>query len=90
MNVDLDGVRTLRQVHEVLSQRWPGRNASAEAWLAHHEFAATLYTHVAKVDPDHHHEALFWAGQEQEAARALAQTADSSVAAVPGEVDSDV
>lgn len=90
MNVDVDGVRTLRQAHEVLNQRWPGRDASTAAWRAHHEFAATLYAHVAEVDPDHHHEALFWAGQEQEAARDLAQVAGSPIAAVPGEEDGNV
>lgn len=81
--------QTLQQAHEVVAQRWPGRDASSAEWRAHHEYAASLYTHIAKVDRAHHHEALFWAGQEQEAAQAVAQTADSPVAAVPGEGGED-
>jgi hypothetical protein len=63
----------LQQAHEFLRRGWPGRDTSASAWLAHHQRAAELYAHVAEVNPAHHHEALHWAGQEQESVRALAE-----------------
>ena len=64
-------VRTLRQAHESLTRLWPGRDASAAAWVAYHERAARLYEQVARVDADHHHEALYWAGYERDVAEAL-------------------
>jgi hypothetical protein len=60
----------LRQAHELLTPQWPGQNASVAAQVAYHEGAARLYEHVARVDPDHHHEALFWANEERHAAEA--------------------
>jgi hypothetical protein len=72
---DFAGVSTLQQAHEALRRQWPGRLASDAAWLAHHERAAGLYAHVARVDSDHHHEALFWAAQERESARRLVDKA---------------
>jgi hypothetical protein len=89
MNAEMDSVRTLQQAHELLARQWPGRSASSATWRAHHEYAAKLYAHVAEVDQDHHHEALFWAAQEQEAAHGLAETTDSSVAVTPGDGGGD-
>lgn len=68
----LDDVGTLQEAHEVVRRDWPGRGASAEDWLAHHERAAAVYAHVADVDAGHHHEAVFWASQERQAVRELA------------------
>jgi hypothetical protein len=64
-------VRTLQQAHEFLNRQWPGRGAPRSAWLDHHQVAAEVYTHVARVDLDHHHEALYLAGAEREHVRAL-------------------
>jgi hypothetical protein len=66
---------TLRQAQESLSRRWPGRDASVAAQVAYHERAAALYEHVARVDPGHHHEALYWAGFEREQVEALRSAA---------------
>jgi hypothetical protein len=69
---DFADISTLGQAHDALRRQWPGRFASDAAWLAYHERAAGLYAHIARVDADHHHEALFWASQERESARCLA------------------
>lgn len=66
-------VLTLRQAQEMVRREWPGRDAPDSAWLAYHQRAAQLYAQVARHDLDHHHEALFWAAQEQEAARVLTE-----------------
>jgi hypothetical protein len=72
-------VRTLPQAHEFLRRAWPGTEASTAAWLAHHALAERLYTHVANADPDHHHEALFWAGTEHENLRVLTARSNAEV-----------
>ena len=59
-------VRSLRQAHEALTQSWPGLDAPIAAQVAYHDRAVRLYQHVARVDPDHHHEALYWVGYERE------------------------
>jgi hypothetical protein len=65
-------VLTLRQAHEALHREWPGHDAPDSAWLAHHQRAANLYADVAEIDPEHRHEAMYWAQQERDAARAMA------------------
>lgn len=66
-------VQTLREAHEQVAREWPGRHASAAVFRAYYEQAARLYEQVARVDPDHYHEALYWAGQEREAAAACGE-----------------
>jgi hypothetical protein len=66
-------VRTLREAHEVLHREWPGHDAPGSAWLAHHQRAADLYADVAAIDPEHRHEAMYWARQERDAAKAVAE-----------------
>jgi hypothetical protein len=66
---------TLRAARELLTREWPGREAPVSAWLAYHQRAARLYKHVANVDPDHQHEALYWAGYERDQAQALRESA---------------
>jgi hypothetical protein len=66
--------RTLRAAQELLSREWPGNSPSASVALAYHRRAAALYAHVAETDPDHHHEALFWAQQERAAVLELQQS----------------
>lgn len=78
-------VETLARAQEIVAQHWPGRNATVAAWRAHHEYAANLYAQVAEVDAAHHHEALFWAGQEQAEALALDQIATPPSAGTPRE-----
>lgn len=57
---------TLRQAQALLTPLWPGLNAPVSAHVAYHERAARLYQHVARVDLDHHHEALYLAGYERD------------------------
>jgi hypothetical protein len=64
-------VRTLQDAHEQIAREWPGRHASAETFRAYYSRAAVLYEQVAATDPDHHHEALYWAQQERETAQEL-------------------
>lgn len=78
-------VRTLRQAEEFLHREWPGRDAPGPAWLAYHQHAAELYAHVARVDADHHHEALYRAGCERDAA--IAVTHGLLDSAADGEVE---
>jgi hypothetical protein len=75
MMTDESAVLTLRQAEELLIREWPGLSATGVAWLAYHQRAAELYAHIADVDRDHHHEALFLAAQERESARALTERA---------------
>ncbi|HEX5117119.1 MAG TPA: AMED_5909 family protein [Pseudonocardiaceae bacterium] len=79
------GQVTLRQAHELLTLHWPGLNASVAARAAYHERAASLYEHVARVDPDHHHEALFWANEERHAAEAAGAASSQCVRGAGGE-----
>lgn len=66
-------VSTLRAAHETVHRDWPGRHASAQAWLAYHQRAAALYRAVADVDQAHHHEALYMAQFATEAAQSFAR-----------------
>lgn len=63
-------VSTLGAAHELLTRQWPGDNASPAAWTAYHQHAADLYDQIARTDPDHQHEARYWAQQERSAAHA--------------------
>lgn len=74
-------VRTLRQAQQALTPHWPGLNAPVAAHVAYHERAARLYQHVARVDPDHHHEALYLASYERDQAEQLR----ASIGAAGGE-----
>lgn len=63
---------TLRQAQATVRRTWPGRDASDTVWQAYHERAAVLYAEAATHDLDHHHEALFLAQCEREAAQTFA------------------
>lgn len=65
-------VLTLRAAQEQINREWPGRDAHASAWRSYYERAVSLFERVAKVDADHHYEALYWAGQARESLRLLA------------------
>lgn len=75
-------VRTLQDAHEQVARGWPGRHASSEEFRAYHEQAARLYEQVTGSDPDHHHEALYWAQQERETAQEFA--ADPTKSTISG------
>jgi hypothetical protein len=69
------------QAHAELVRIRPGRDAPSAAWLAYYQRSAALYEQIAKVDPGHEAEALYWAQRERSragniAARIRAQTPD--------------
>ncbi|HEY3692333.1 MAG TPA: AMED_5909 family protein [Pseudonocardiaceae bacterium] len=73
--------RTLMQAHAELVRIRPGRDAPSAAWLAYYQRSVALYEQIAKVDPGHEAEALYWAQRERSragniAARIRAQTPD--------------
>jgi hypothetical protein len=67
--------RTLTAAHELLHREWPGDRCQVSVTLAYHRRAAALFAQVATTDPDHHHEALFYAQQERAELKALQQQA---------------
>jgi hypothetical protein len=75
---------TLRQAHELLAREWPGLDASVATQVAYRERAVRLYEHVARVDPDHHHEALYWAGYEHKQVQELRSAAGAGQQAEGG------
>jgi hypothetical protein len=94
MTTDKLSAGTLREAQELLHREWPGSNATAAEWIAHHQRGAELYATVAQTDPDRPHEALFWAKWERDAAAAIARhcvdatdTAGGVRAAGPGRTE---
>jgi hypothetical protein len=59
-------ITTLREAREQLNREWPGNAATLQVWLAYYRRAVDLYANVAETDPDHHHEALYWAARAAE------------------------
>lgn len=82
-------VCTLRQARDQVMREWPGRDATPEAMRAYHQRAGQLFAQVAKTDPGHRHEALFWAAQERESARAAGDPAQQSATVVVAEEVAD-
>ncbi|HEU5471340.1 MAG TPA: AMED_5909 family protein [Actinophytocola sp.] len=75
--------KTLAQAHEALMKVQPNRQAPLVAWRAFRQLAARVYTEIADIDRFHHHEALYWAGFEQEKAQAIAQELASPTKTTP-------
>jgi hypothetical protein len=65
-------LRVLMQAHEELVRIRPGRDASLAAWLAYYQRSVTLYEQIAKIDPFHGLEALYWAKRERHHAEEIA------------------
>ncbi|HXT45838.1 MAG TPA: AMED_5909 family protein [Pseudonocardiaceae bacterium] len=63
--------RTLMQAHEVLVRIRPCRNASLPVWLSYYQHSVEVYEQIAKIDPGHDGEALYWAQRERVHARAI-------------------
>jgi hypothetical protein len=57
--------RTLMQAHRELVRIRPGRDASSAVWLAYYQRSVSLYEQIAKIDPGHEGEALYWAQRER-------------------------
>ena len=74
--------RTLMQAHQELVRIRPSRDASSAAWLAYYRRSVSVYEQIAKTDPGHGGEALYWAARE----RARAQNIAARIRALaPGE-----
>ena len=65
-------LRTLMQAHRELVRIRPSRDASSVAWLAYYQRSASVYAQIAKVDPGHDGEAMYWAQRERTRARNIA------------------
>lgn len=65
-------VRTMQDAHDFMARLRPASVAPAAEWLAFRRRGAQVYARVADVDRYHHHEALYWAQLEHEAAEELA------------------
>lgn len=63
--------RTLAEAHELLTHARPARDAGPLVWVTFHRRAAKAYSHAAKVDLGHRHEANHWAGAEIRQAREI-------------------
>jgi hypothetical protein len=72
---DPDAALNLHAAHELVVRAWPGPTPPAAVAVAYFEHAATLYDQVARTDPGHHHEALFWANDQRQEAERLRQQA---------------
>ena len=65
-------LRVLMQAHEELVRIRPGGDASLAVWLAYYQRSVTLYEQIAKIDPFHGPEALYWAQRERHHADEIA------------------
>lgn len=63
--------RTLMQAHEELVRIRPCPKASLPVWLSYYRRSVEVYEQIAKTDPRHEGEALYWAAREQVHARGI-------------------
>lgn len=63
--------QTLMQAHEELVRARPCRKASLPVWLAYYQHSVTVYEEIAKTDPGHEVEALYWATRERVHAKGI-------------------
>ncbi|MGH3670274.1 MAG: AMED_5909 family protein [Pseudonocardiaceae bacterium] len=63
--------RTLMQAHEELVHIRPCRKASLRVWLSYYQHSVEVYEQIAKTDPGHEGEALYWAERERVHAREI-------------------
>ncbi len=63
--------QTLMQAHEELVRTRPCRKASLPVWLAYYQRSVEVYERIAKSDPGHDGEALYWAQRERVHARGI-------------------
>lgn len=60
---------TLMQAHGELVRIRPCRKASLSVWLSYYEHSADVYEQIAKIDPGHDGEAMYWAQRERARAK---------------------
>jgi hypothetical protein len=63
--------QTLMQAHEELVRIRPCPKASLPAWLSYYQRSVAVYEQIAKIDPWHEGEALYWAQRERVHARGI-------------------
>jgi hypothetical protein len=78
---------TLGEAHDVLRRVRPFHSASAHDWLAYHQRAAQLYQHISRIDPNHHHEALYFAATEREDAEMVSAEIQGQRSASTAEIE---
>ena len=59
------------QAHKELVRIRPCRKASLSVWLAYYQHSAQIYEQIAKTDPTHDGEAMYWAQREQAHAKTI-------------------
>jgi hypothetical protein len=64
-------VRTLMQAHEELVRIRPCRKAALPVWLSYYQHSADVYEQMAKIDPGHDGEAMYWAQRERSHAKEI-------------------
>lgn len=62
---------TLMAAHEELVRVRPCRTASLPVWLSYYQQSVAVYEQIAKTDPSHDGEALYWAHRERVHARGI-------------------
>jgi hypothetical protein len=65
-------LRTLMQAHQELVRIRPDQGAAAAVWLVYYQRSVALYEQIAKIDPYHESEALYWAQREKARAEDIA------------------
>lgn len=63
--------QTLMQAHEELVRTRPCLKASLAVWLSYYQWSVQVYEQIAKIDPGHECEALYWAQRERVHARRI-------------------
>lgn len=63
--------QTLMQAHEELVRIRPCPKASLPVWLSYYRRSAEVYQKIAKSDPTHEGEALYWAQRERARAESI-------------------
>jgi hypothetical protein len=79
--METGGPGTLMQAHQELVRIRPSQDASPTTWLTYYQRSASVYEQIAKIDPGHEEEALYWAQRERAradniAARIMARTGE--------------
>jgi hypothetical protein len=78
--IEIGELKTLMQAHQALVRIRPSRDASLPVWVVYYQRSASAYEQIAKIDPTHDGEALYWAQRD----RARADNIAERIRARPG------
>ena len=70
------------QAHEELVRIRPCQKAALTVWLSYYQHSVAVYEQIAKTDPGHDGEALYWAERERAHAKRIE---DRIKIRIPGE-----